>query len=174
VLLDDCRKQIPTRYEARSWRTLWSRSVLRIEHHPFDAFVFELRYEPSRHPEVVRELETYFPFELAEDVPVDLVASLLRGPTVTRAFLANALAREGTIPYLALAACALAPGEPATAELLRTMLVGEHGSLAVELAGAYGFRGLMLEALATTDDEGLRVDLERALDPGGRNEEAEA
>ena len=178
ALLDDCRQQIPIRYEARSWRSLWSRSVLRIERHPFDAFVIELRYEPSRHPEVMRELEGYFPFKLAEDMPVDLAASLLRGPTVTRAFLAEALAREGTVPFLALASCALAPGEPTTAELLREMLLGEHGQVAVELAAPYGFRGLLLEALATTRDLGMREDLERLLDPGGRrsgeDEEGEA
>lgn len=175
ILLDDCRKQDPGRFASYSFRTLWSRSVLRIEQQAFDSFVFELRYEPSLHPEVIRGLEEIFPFQLAEDVPVDLAASLLRGPTVTPAFLEAALAREGRVPFLALAKCALEPGEPAAMELLRAMLPDpETRGAAIELAGAYAYRGLLYEALATTEDDELRGDLERYLAPHAERDEDES
>lgn len=167
-LLDGCREQAPNRFESRSFRTLWSRSVLRVEKHPFDAFVLELRYEPARHPDVIRELQAYFPFRLADDVPVDLVASILRGPTVTRGFLAEMLAKEEPSPYLALAACAIAPGETTTLEVLRRLYAkgGDEGDVAVELAGPYQFQGFLLETLATTKNPALRADLEAFLAPG--------
>ena len=175
ALLNDCRQQIPTRFEARAFRTLWSRSVLRIERHPFDAFALEFRYEPSSHPHIVRDLEAYFPFQLPEDMPVDLVVSLLRGPTMTRTFLSAMWAKQGPSPFLALAACAIAPGETTTQELLRSLLDcgGDFAEVAIELSSAYGFRALLLEALAICKDEALRGSLEQFLAPNDENAKEE-
>ena len=168
VLLDDSRRQHPGRFEAFSFRTLWSRSILRLEAHPFQSFVFELRYEPSRHPELLRATREHLPFQLPDDIPVDLVASLLRGPSATPAGLAEALKREGPAPYLALAQCAMEPGEPTSTELLRAMMATddlELRDIAVDLADAYAYRGLLYELLAETYDVVLRERLEERLAP---------
>lgn len=166
VLLDETRRQSPGRFPSYSFRTLWSKSIFRIEQHPFGGFVFELRYEPLAQPEVIRELEEVLPLRLPEDLPVDLAASLLRGPTVTPLFLSEALKQEGEAPYLALAQCAIAPWEASSEALLRSMLSSpETRPAALDLALAYSYRGLLLETLAATDDDALREQLEEALAP---------
>jgi len=181
-LLAEGRRQIPTRHPSRSFRTLWSRSVLRVEHHaargasigdPLGApVVFELRFVPTHHPSILRELSRFFPSPLPEDAPLDLLASILRGPTLSRAALREALAAEGPTPRLALAACGIEPAETTTAALLRAMMGGEHERAAVDLARAYGFVGLLHEARVTTRDAGVAEALDRALELGPEEGEA--
>ncbi|UQA57300.1 hypothetical protein [Polyangium aurulentum] len=173
VLLDESRRQTPSRFLAYGFRTLWSRSVLRVEQHAWNGFVFELRYEPSRHPDLARALRTSVPNVLPDDIPVDLLASILRGPILTRDFVDEAIGREGAVPYLALAKCALEPGETTALALLESMQGGEHAMAALELASAYGYRGLLHEVLATTEDASLRGQLEGLLAPKPPTQAAE-
>jgi len=172
VLLDESRRQTSSRFLAYGFRTLWSRSVLRVEQHAWNSFVFELRYEPSRHPDLTRALRTTLPNVLPDDIPVDLLASILRGPILTRAFVDEAIGRDGPVPYLALAKCALEPGETTALALLESMQGGEHAMAALELASAYGYRGLLHEVLATTEDASLRGQLEGLLAPRSPSQDA--
>lgn len=69
--------QRPGRVPSTSWRTLWSRSILTLEEHPSEFFTFEVRYRPSSHPEVMREVNRRFEAQYPEDLPADVMAALL-------------------------------------------------------------------------------------------------
>jgi hypothetical protein len=97
------------RFPAMSARTLWSRSVLKIESHPFKTTVFELRYAPAtRGYGATRMRETLGPW-LPADLPADLAASLLRGGFIPATALPDMVAKRGASLQPVHAACALEP-----------------------------------------------------------------
>jgi hypothetical protein len=165
-LCERSRCQSPRRIESLSVRTLWSRSLLRIERHPLDGVVFELRYEPSRHPELMRALDDLLPLRLPDDLPVDLAASLLLPHLLTPARVAELLRQKPLSPHLAFVQCALGPGDPTSATLLRTLMSDPtQRDAVVDLASSYFMDGLLRELLAASQDSELSASLERFLSP---------
>jgi hypothetical protein len=159
----------PRRFPAISYRTLWSRSVLRIERHPFGLWVFELRYRPATDVGAIAGISEVVGVRLPDDLPVDLAASLLRGGTAGRVDVERALespeARPGDISYLA----ALAPGEATTCDVLQKWFArfgDDEKALAplADIASAYQHDRLLFE-LALTAPEALRKNLVDSLRP---------
>jgi len=160
-------RQAPGRLRSTSYRSLWSRSSLTFECHPFEAFVAAVRYAPSRHSAVIHELNTHHGTRLPVDLPVDLAASLLRCAFVEehtlRAELASASFAD---PFLALALCAVAPGQTSTIDTLRDLAtMSEMVGPVAQVADAYGYDSLLLELLAEVQDPRIRDALEQALAP---------
>ena len=137
-------EQHPGRMESWSLRSLWSRSQLRIERHPFGLWVFEARYLPVQDsaagPSPTERLsgDAAFP----PDLPVDLLPSLLREETLTPAVVPQLLAEPDPLPYYLAALCALGTGDPGMAaqiEPYAARFIGtpDEGS-AVDILAAYG------------------------------------
>lgn len=165
VLLRQNMAQRPGRVPSTSWRSLWSRSILSLEQHQDDLFVIELRYQPSKHPEVLRELSSPLGLLGARwpvDLPLDVAAALLGFPFQQAAELTEALrdpAQAEDAPFLLLALAALRHGELGVAALLR-----EHsrsGDLRRRAAAAIaadrlGYTMLLHEMCAAEPDGELR------------------
>jgi hypothetical protein len=170
AILRETEEQHAGRFPSRAWRTLWSRSILRMEQHPFDLWVFELRYAPASAKGVIARLNERFNERLPLDLPVDLAASLLRGGNILPEMLddARAQGKEGLIE-LAMA-CALAPGEPRSAELLRGWIdrarSDERTAEALaDIALAYRHEGIFGELCCSLEPGELRERLVGALRP---------
>lgn len=189
VLLRQHMAQRPGRVPSTSWRTLWSRSILSLEQHPGDLFAIELRYRPSRHPEVIEEVSRLLGLPGArwpEDLPLDVAAALLGSPFQQAEELTEALrdpAQAEDAPFLLLALAALRHGELGVAALLR-----EHarsGDLRRRAAAAIaadrlGYTMLLHEMCAAEPDEELRRQIEAraafgpSQDDGGHDGEGGA
>ena len=143
-----------------SMRTLWSRSILTIEQGPFEQLVFTLRYEPAPfiawHPN-----DPQNELALPNDIPADLMASLLRAP-VTSLPRITALLQEGPDPMLVLSALLLEP-EPTQLKHLHALLRRpEYVEPAMQIAQAFGAFGLLGELELETTNEALRARLAQA------------
>lgn len=148
-----------------SLRTLWSRSVLKIEQHPFGLWVFELRYRPSRDARALVTLGSIGRL-LPSDLPVDLAASVLRASSVTRALLTGAPRPFGEASDYALC-CALDAGDPQTTFFLREAIDAWRddprlGDLC-DVLDVYGYRSLLREAASVTTDPSLREQIVESL-----------
>ena len=155
--------QHPNRAESWSVRTLWSRSVVRIERHPYGLWVFDVAYRPvSTDPGAPARLAgvEVFPTDLPVDVqPCMLRGSLLPARSVTGAF-------DGPpVPYTLAAGCALAVGDVEVAAGIddyALQFVGtEHEALAVEILGNFE-RNVALARVGLRSDD-ARPTVERML-----------
>jgi len=153
-----------------SYRTLWSRSVLKIEAHPFGLWVFDLSYRPFSDRRTIELLARDEPgARLPADLPVDLAASLLRGNGSTVESIR--LNRErGTELFDLAALCALEPGEATTVSALRDAMgawrADERFEGLTDVLGAFGYSALQFEAAATAEDATVGEALLARLAPG--------
>jgi hypothetical protein len=117
--LREAAREQQHRIPSTSYRTLWSRSALTIEYHPFHC-VFMGRYAPAAISAPRAALDAVAGATVASEVPLDLVGSLLRAGNITVAELER-LSAEWQ-PALTIARCALEPGEPSAGAELRARL----------------------------------------------------
>jgi len=117
ALRRDAAREKPGRIASTSYRTLWSRSVITIEYHPFHC-VFAARHAPVAPSLPAPVLEDLVGDAVPPDVPLDVVASLLRSGNITLDLLDRM--RDAWEPSHEMARCALLPGEPAAGAALRT------------------------------------------------------
>jgi hypothetical protein len=145
-----------------AFRTLWSRSVILLEETLHHGVVLEARYEPAP---FVAALPTLDGGELTlpRDLPVDVLASLVRGGTLAPDRL-DALLARGDRPEAVVALTEIRTGEPATFDVLRRLLAAPATrDLAIELCIQEGARGLLYELECDTPDEALRARLAERL-----------
>jgi hypothetical protein len=108
------------RFPSVSARTLFSRSALTLEQHPFGLWVVELRYAPAPDAAAVRWVNEIFRSHFPEDLPVDLIGSnVLQGGHTAAIELDEQEARGEIDRFLIAARLALAPCEPGTTRRLR-------------------------------------------------------
>lgn len=161
-------EQDPERFATVGCRSLWSKSTMSIERHPRGLFVFELRYQPAEDARAMTLLNEAVELRLPVDLPMDLAASLLRGPTFTLEDIDD-LESRGDSPFESLALrCAAAPSAPATIARLRAALDDKHddawlGAVA-GLASSYRHDGLLFDIAALAEGD-LRRELEAFLRP---------
>lgn len=152
VISDQAAEEHGSRMASISLRTLWSRSVLKLEEGRWGNVVFELMWDPAP-----LELKHRFTGDFPEDMPVDLVASLLRGSTLTPEGLTK-LRDEGLTPFAAMVTCLLEPTEATTFELLRSLMHSDDAELknaGIGLAADCGARALLYELWSKTSDPEL-------------------
>jgi hypothetical protein len=154
VIAGNAKEENPARRRSISMRTLWSRSVLTIELSQWGYVVFELRWDsaPRLRTKAVGE------GQLPDDLPADLWASLLRGPSALPSAVAE-MRKENLTPWAALMTCVLEPTERTTYDMLRGMLHGKDPELrgaAIELACDAGAMSLLYELGCETDDATAR------------------
>lgn len=157
------------RFPATSFRSLWSRSAMTITQMPFGAWVFELRYAPADDAETLRELEDALGTSLpAHDLPVDLVASILRDASADP-HKVDQMCEEAPEAMLAKLSCE--PAEPTSFALMERWMKrsghdDELASSLAELASGHRFDGLLFDlALSRPVDDDLRRSLEDFLRP---------
>ncbi|MEQ1564691.1 MAG: hypothetical protein ABMA64_03550 [Myxococcota bacterium] len=128
--------QHPNRVDSWSVRTLWSRSVVRIEQHPHQLWVFHVSYPPvGTDPDAAVRLSgsTGFP----ADLPIDVVPCLLRTSSLFPCDTVRGAFDHPPEPYTLAVGCALAHGDPGLADPLdryATTFAGtEHEALAVDI-----------------------------------------
>lgn len=139
------------RRESVTMRTLWSRSYVTIEEGPYESVVVEFRYEPA--PFVANLAAGDGRLLVPEDLPADLLASLIRSGTTTPASLSKAHAELGLTPEVAVAWATLAPGESTTHARLRELVASsEDRTNAAGIAADLGARGLVYRAALATED----------------------
>ncbi len=168
---DRAANQHQGRFSSTSFRSLWSRSVLTIEQLPLHSWVFEVRYNPVKHSEEMERLEEALgcPFPL-RDVPLDLVASLLREGVVTSKELRE---QAWSDPYAAVSLISLEPGEPSSFALLEHWMEQHRNDEDmlrdwVDFASRHNFRSLLFEAaLSLPPGSSLRRELEEFVRPQG-------
>jgi hypothetical protein len=79
------RNQAPEGFPSFSFRSLFSKSILRAEAHAnvaegVNIFVGQLRYHPAKQQALIRELNQRLGMKLPEDLPVDLAGALIGLP----------------------------------------------------------------------------------------------
>lgn len=150
VIHDDASAQYDGRRPSISMRTLWSRSILRLEQERWGSVVFELVWDPVPPPKVPHRFANDFP----QDMPADLLASLLRGSSLTPGGLARMRAEELS-PFAAMVTCVLEPASPTTFQLLRELMRSDDPELreaGIGLAADAGARGLLYELGCESSD----------------------
>ena len=168
--LRETSEEHPDRFPSLSWRTLWSKGVMRLEQHPMGMWVFELRYAPASDGKVIDAVNELLGSRLPRDLPVDLAASLLRGGCLGEDFVEELRARgERPLDQAALT-CGLGPAEMSSHETL-LRLAREHrtdedmlGSLA-DLAARYRHDAVLFEIAALSEGTALGDDLMQFLAP---------
>lgn len=145
--------QHPNRPESWSVRTLWSRSVVRIERHPYRLWVFDVAYRPVATDSTAAARlagADVFP----ADLPVDVLPCLLRGSLLPAAAVDAAFARPPD-PFILAVGCALAVGDPEVSaqidDYALTFVGTEHEALAVEILGNFD-RGTALARVGRRSD----------------------
>lgn len=134
-----------------SFRTLFSRTVARIERHPFSSVVVEVQYTPHPDSAIVAAINRDFDVALPVDAPLDLAVSLLYAGKYTRSRAAEIVAADGPSPMAVLAQCALMPAHTTTqAKLLEWAKDPALFRDVLDIATAFGFRQLALVLAATT------------------------
>jgi hypothetical protein len=146
--------------------TLWSRSVVRIERHPFGLWVFEVRYAPVQGDRTaVARLSDASGFPA--DLPVDVVPTLLRGPLTVPDEVDHQL-RTVPAPFWLAAACALALGGPGfdlrLPEYASALIGTEHEPVAIQVLLAYRRFGAL--AALGRRSEAARTEVLAALGGG--------
>lgn len=158
-------EQHPGRHPSLSFRTLWSRSLITVEAHPFNLFVFDVRFRPSSDRRALELLGGAEPgSRLPPDLPVDVAASLLRGNSTTRESLT--ISEKSALELFDLAAlCAMDPGEATTIarlrERLRDWTDDERLRGLADVLNAYEYSALLYEAAATAKDPELSAGFSR-------------
>ncbi len=168
---DEARRTHPQRNESITMRTLWSRSLLTIEEGPCESIIFDIRYDPA-------PFVTHLPADdghllVPEDLPVDLLASMIRGATLTMESL-NVVREAGLTPYVAFNEALLAPSESTTYATFRQLLSNpEHRKEAAAIAADFGARGLVYEAACNEPDPELAAEMLSwiELQPGAPNDD---
>ncbi len=145
----DVAEEHSGRFPSISCRTLWSKSNLRIEQHPFGMWVFDLRYDPATDADVIALVNEISPGHLPLDLPVDLAASLLRDANLGDVYVSDCRAR-GQIVDAAAMECALAPGETRSHAALLAALAAKRDDPAAldaiaDLALAYRYDAVLFE-----------------------------
>ena len=163
------RQEHHGRFPSTGFRSLWSRSAMTIQQLPFGAWVFELRYAPADDAETLRELEDGLGTTLpAHDLPVDLVASILRDVSADPRRV-DELCEDAPEAMLAKISCE--PAEPTSFALMERWMERsagdeELGPSLAELASGHRFESLLFElALLRSADDELRQGLEDFLRP---------
>ncbi len=150
-------EQHPARARSITMRTLWSRSLLTIELGAYDTILFEMRYDPA--PFVTRLPAGDGHLLVPEDLPVDLLACLIRGGTTTMESL-SAVMGDGPTPAIAETHAVLAPAESTTYELIRQLIADpEHRRDGAAIASDLGARGLVYEAALAEQDPEARAEM---------------
>ncbi|NUO52513.1 MAG: hypothetical protein HOV80_27010 [Polyangiaceae bacterium] len=152
------------------YRTLWSRSLMTIEQHPFGHWVFDLKYRPAKDRRAIEMLSgSEEGARLPPDLPVDLAASLMRGSSLTRESLRINQSRDWG-PGEVAALCAVDPGEATTIANIRSAIGAWAGDPKlfdlVQVLRAYEHTALLFEVAATTKDEVIRAMVGDLLAPG--------
>lgn len=144
--------QHPNRPESWSVRTLWSRSLVRIERHPYRLWVFDVAYRPVATDPAAARLAGADVFPT--DLPVDVLPCLLRGSLLPVAGLGAAFARPPD-PFVLAVGCALAVGDAEASARIDDYALGfvgtEHEPLAVEILGNFD-RGTALARVGRRSD----------------------
>lgn len=145
--LREAARERPGRIASTSFRTLWSRSVLTIEYHPFHC-VFAARHAPFTPSLPFAVLEDLVGDAVPPDVPLDVVASLLRSGNITLPLL-HRMRGDWELSH-EMARCALLPGEPAAGAELRARFDDVKGdptqrALIVQLALYYKHHWVLLD-----------------------------
>lgn len=159
-------------------RTKYSGSYLGIELHRGRIWVWNLRYSPARHGDVIAALQEQHGVTLPPEVPFDVAGAIMgfdhQSEAQLRLGLAQAVADGDNIPaYLDVLAALLCMDPQAAAELLRPFLT--HGDLEVRgavanIATYYGWLSLLDELRLTESDPGLCEWIDQVL-PSGIAEE---
>lgn len=170
IWLRDTASQHPNRFPSKSFRTLWSRSVLTVEQHNMGAWVFELHYRPVAESEAVAFVNEITQSRLPLDLPIDLAASLLRGRNVGHELLADFDARNEALWDRLMIRCALDNGEPTTVATLRAEMLANADDIDMlggiaDLAAAYHHYGLLFELAQQTAGTALGDDIRGFLSP---------
>lgn len=156
VVSERAKKSRSDRAASVSMRTLWSRSIVTVEHGPFDAVIVEFRYAPA--PLVARLPAGDGHLLVPEDLPADLLASLIRSGSTTRLSLEKARAEAGLTPYVVATAATLEPGETTTVALLEELAAMPDGRLdAAAVASDMGARAFVYAAAAEESDPERRA-----------------
>ncbi|MFT3774197.1 MAG: hypothetical protein QM820_53215 [Minicystis sp.] len=154
IQLREAAKEKPGRIASTTYRTLWSRSVITIEYHPFHC-VFVVRHAPTPTSVPQAVLDDLAGGAIPADVPVDVVASLLRSGNITVEFLDGIRDQWETAHSIARAA--LQPGEPPSGADLRARFDQvkddpEQRSFFVKLALHYQHHWVLLDIAAAEPD----------------------
>lgn len=167
----EARAEIRDRVPSLGFRSQFTRSVLKVEQHPYGLWVLELRYAPCPDAAGVRWVNEIFGTHLPEDLPADLVGSgLVQGGVTTLADLDEQAARGLLEPFDVAARLALAAGDPATTARLQSWIAEKAGDAAflgfvANAASSYGDLAAMVDVALTTSDEKLAGDIVANLTP---------
>lgn len=177
IIMQRAGEQHPQRAYATSMRTLWSRSILTIEEHPFGLWVFDLRYAPAADERATEIATVMDNTERFGALPADLVASLLRGDSYTLDMF-DGVPLEAWGPFEAAAVCALAPGEGATVARLRELIAAwaddaERFPALLDILSGFDHRALLFEAATHVRDPELLASLHEQLRPDADDEPAD-
>lgn len=164
------REDSPNRFESLSWRSLWSRSVLRVEKHPLGMWVFDLRYAPAQESKAMDFVNELMKTRFPRDLPIDLAASILRGSTLTDAYVQDLRARGEGVMEQAAITCAIEPAEMTSFETLRRLVQENRGDEVVlgdlaRVASAYRHDAVLFEIMALTEGMPLGDELRQFLAP---------
>jgi hypothetical protein len=179
--LRDVRREHPGRFPSVSFRTQFSKSVVRLEQHPFGVWAVEMRYVPSPDAAAVRWVNEMFRARFSEDMPVDLVLvslSLLQGGQTFENDLEEREA-QGIVDSSGVAVrLALAPGEPEATARFRGWIERCEADPAMlgflaEAASRYRDQEALLEiALRTAGSELSETILDRMKPSHGASDSA--
>lgn len=164
--------QRPGRVWSVSRRTRDSRAYLTIEVHQGDIIVGEVRYRPSPHESVIRELNEHFGTAYPLDMPLDAVAALLgfafdRSDDIEARLDASSDPDE--IAGLLQVLSALRHSDRSMTRIHRRYMDHPDPMVRATLCNiflAYNFESLLEEMSAIEPDPELRGQIEAALDEG--------
>ncbi|MFO0565274.1 MAG: hypothetical protein U0263_06405 [Polyangiaceae bacterium] len=149
--LRDAEKEHPTRLPSVSRRTLFSRSIVKLEQHPDQIWVVEIRYAPDPNAATaITWVNEIFRCHFPPDLPADVVGSgIMLGGHFGLADVAEREAR-GFDRYAMAARLALEPTEPATQLALRMAIervadVPDELEYLVNVAAKYRHLGSVAE-----------------------------
>jgi hypothetical protein len=177
TIVERAKEQHPGRRPSLGFRTLWSRSVLRIEQHPQGFWVFELRYCPADDEPALIELSgAELGSRLPPDLPMDLAPSLMRDNSVTHESLRVSGAAASN-PFVLAHLCAMDPGEATTIAALREAVGNwaddERAEQLESIVAAQGYEALLFELAAATTDPERAARLRSTLSPGASDDDDE-
>lgn len=161
-----------------SMRTLVSRSTISIEVHLEEVFVVHVHYEPQENQAQIQALNVQFGAHYPEDMPLDVVASLLgfyfEDDISLRSLILAALDSEETAFYVMLLAC-VGHGELSVVETLRPFLKDAQKVIraaSVEVSLQKYMRALAWGRLPKEQEKDVLERLtQTALEPGAFSEE---
>jgi hypothetical protein len=170
------RQEDDRRYPSLSWRTLWSRSVLTVEKHPYGLWVFALRYAPANNVEVFDEVDKLMGRRLPRDLPVDLVGSLLRGSIFDYEHIKDLAQKEDALFDRVVLTCAIDPAEMTSFEFLRQMIYENSDndqalSTLSNVALSYYHDSLLFDIMELTNDPNLVEQIKTELRPYSKQDD---